>query len=198
MSKRTKTCPQCGERFSYDIGKGNDRVVCSAACRNARKAVQKAERLSVAPRCTVQDCSNKQVGKHGLCEMHYARRRSTGSLHRASPKHRYKTGAGYIKVLDRAHPIADAGGYVYEHRKIMYDTHGGDCPCCVWCGVDVDWRTAVVDHLNEAKDDNDPSNLVVACSDCNRARGAVIPFIRKLDQRSFELLVKVLVQHIRE
>lgn len=197
MDIRTKTCPQCGKRFSYDVGQGKDRIICSLACRNARRLEQKQKRLADAPECSVDGCSKKQRGLLGLCEMHYARQRSTGSLDRAAPKLRYRTGAGYIKVLDREHPMSDGNGHAYEHRKVMFDQHGGECPGCGWCGVPLQWSSAVVDHLNEDKSDNTPSNLVVSCNDCNRARGAILPFVRKLSPAAFDLLIRAFRSQIK-
>jgi len=55
---------------------------------------------------------------------------------------------------------------------------------CYWCGLSLDWPIAVVDHLNEDKADNRLENLVISCNNCNRARGALIPFIRRMKSTS--------------
>jgi len=82
-----------------------------------------------------------------------------------------------------------------EHRKVMYDMLGPGPQTCFWCGVTLEWPEAVVDHLNEDKQDNRPENLVVACNNCNRARGAMLPFIERLRPEAVEVLVATIRSH---
>jgi 5-methylcytosine-specific restriction endonuclease McrA len=56
--------------------------------------------------------------------------------------------------------------------------------------VDLEWKTAVVDHLDEQKANNTPSNLVVSCNDCNRARGSLLPFLRRMRTEAFPVFVE--------
>lgn len=152
--------------------------------------------LDPLPICSVQKCTSEVRSRNaGLCEKHYGRMRRNGDPEKLilnGPMHRYVTGAGYIKVYEPSHPIADTSGYVFEHRKIAYDIRHGECGPCFWCAVPLDWRSAVIDHLNEVKDDNMPSNLVLACNSCNRSRGAMIPFLKGLTPQSFETLINTM------
>jgi hypothetical protein len=181
MNIRTKTCPICGKHFSYPIGKGTDRKHCSTDCREAHKKQLAKERLNTYPECKSEGCSNpaNRVST-GLCETCYYRFRRTGSTDKPKPKYRYKTGAGYIKIKIPDHPLADSHGNVFEHRKVMYEVYGPGDQSCYWCDDTVDWTTLVVDHLDENKQNNKPSNLVISCNNCNRARGAMLPFIDRL------------------
>lgn len=100
------------------------------------------------------------------------------------------TSAGYIKLLDRAHPLADSGGQVFEHRKVLYDVTRGQPQECAWCGTLLEWNDLVVDHLDENKVNNDVSNLVPACNGCNRARGAMLPFVADLTDTGYDLWLR--------
>jgi hypothetical protein len=192
INKRTKTCPTCGENFSYEVGKGMDRKHCSSMCRINHKKVRAVERFKLMPFCKVVGCGMKANRiSAGLCEHHYMRLRRKGTTEIDAPKYRYITGAGYIKVLLPGHPLGDKKGNVYEHRKVLYDKHGDGEKKCFWCGISLTWETCKVDHLNENKKDNSPDNLVMSCNNCNRARGAMIPFIKKLNAESFNMLVDV-------
>lgn len=131
------------------------------------------------PLCCVQKCmAEVRSGKSPYCEKHYYRIRR-GSQVDLDPKplHQYETSAGYISLFRPEHPLANKSGRVSEHRAVAYELHGGVCPKCFWCGCSLQWGDAVVDHLNEDKADNAPTNLVVACSPCNRARGAMLQFV---------------------
>lgn len=189
MRIRTKTCPECGEHFSYEIRKGADRKHCSAPCREKLKKRHALARAALLGPCAIEGCEGKATRKAQHCEKHYIRIRRTGV---ATPRHaegRYTTGAGYIKLLDRMHPLSDSNGNVYEHRHVAYVEHKGQCPGCFWCGVELEWKTAVVDHLDEQKANNTPSNLVVSCNDCNRARGSLLPFLRRMRTEAFPVFV---------
>jgi hypothetical protein len=84
------------------------------------------------------------------------------------------------------HPLANDVGDVYHHRLVAYADRHGICGPCHWCGVALDWPEAVIDHLNEDKADNRPENLVVACNDCNRGRGAILSFLWRLQSERFD------------
>ena len=89
-----------------------------------------------------------------------------------------------MKVLKPDHPLAYGGGLVFEHRLVVYeDTQGAD-PSCFWCDKAMTLATVVIDHLNEVKDDNRRENLVPACNDCNRIRGAMVPFLRRMKREA--------------
>ncbi|GEM_PF-2801377 len=130
--------------------------------------------------CTVHKCTNPAVRVgHGLCEKHYDRVRRVGSTELA-PRVVLKSRSGYTLVKDPGHPLSNANGWLAQHRVVAYEKYGaGDHPCH-WCGVVLPWPDIVIDHLNEVKTDNAHDNLVVACSPCNRMRGAMIPFISRM------------------
>lgn len=94
---------------------------------------------------------------------------------------RIVTTQGYAKVRAVGHPLGDTHGYAFEHRMVLFRYLGADSALsCFWCARPLTWKTCVVDHLNEHKQDNRVENLVVACNGCNRARGAMLPFIKAL------------------
>lgn len=188
--ERTKTCPTCGKNFSYMVGRGNDRKYCGANCKVIHQLQNRKQREHLLPRCSVSGCSKPatRVGS-GLCETHFYRIRRTGTTNRKEMSGRYWTTAGYIKLLQPKHPLADSNGSVFEHRWVMYEITEGECPKCYWCGCDLTWPEVVIDHLNEVKHDNNPDNLVPSCNNCNRARGAFVPFIKRMLPGSFDLLI---------
>jgi 5-methylcytosine-specific restriction endonuclease McrA len=47
----------------------------------------------------------------------------------------------------------------------------------------------VIDHLDEDKANNAPANLVVACNPCNRARGAMLPFIAGMTEQALQVFI---------
>lgn len=189
MRMRTKTCPECGEHFSYEIRKGSDRKHCSAVCREKLKKRNAAAKAALLGPCAIEGCTGKATRKAQHCEKHYIRIRRTGVATLRHAEGRYTTAAGYIKLLDQTHPLSDSKGHVYEHRHVAYVEHKGTCPDCFWCGTTLQWQWAVVDHLDERKDNNEPSNLVVSCNDCNRSRGAMLPFLRRMRQDAFPVFV---------
>jgi hypothetical protein len=198
--KRTKICPICGKHFSYEIASGNDRVYCWKKCYEIAHKRKQIERLSLLPECKTEGCNNKatRVG-HGVCESCYYRIRRNGNAQKRVPSYRYITGAGYIKLLKPEHPLADSSGDVYEHRMIVYDILKGSMPACYWCGTALEWSTAVIDHLNENKKDNDKQNLVVSCNNCNRSRGAMLPMIKNLREEALETFInQIRIYHKKE
>lgn len=184
---RSRQCPQCGVEFHYLVGKGNDRIVCSQTCRDARKLKQRAIRIAALPACSVAECDGKATRRSsGMCEMHYTRLRRSGSVQVRMAAYRYVTASGYVKLLMPDHPLAEgSSGAVAEHRYVAYQKYG-QAICCHWCSIRLSWKSAVVDHLNDIKSDNRPDNLVVACNNCNRARGAILPFLASLTAESLE------------
>lgn len=67
-----------------------------------------------------------------------------------------------------------------EHRLVLYEKIGPGAHSCHWCGVRLIWaptllhlgtiQRLVVDHLDDDPTNNDPANLVPACSRCNTLR----------------------------
>lgn len=165
-------------------------ILCSKACLLKRQADVRRLRKASGPPCRADGCERTatRVGA-GLCETCFYRYRRTGTFAPRPRVLRRGLKNGYILVWSPGHPLAMGHGMVYEHRKVMFDLLGSGDQECFWCGVRLAWADVVVDHLNEVKDDNDPSNLVVSCNGCNRSRGAMLPFIQGMKPDVFETFV---------
>lgn len=128
----------------------------------------------MAKTCTIDGCGKPPRSRTAeWCEMHYGRWRRNGHperLHRW-PERR-KTDRGYVLIGRSTHPLANAQGWVYEHRVVLYDQHQGRCPTgCEWCGEPFgSWADVHADHLNYDRGDNRPENLRCACRSCNIGR----------------------------
>ena len=186
---REAVCVFCKANFSYKFKAGAGRVFCSKKCSGRAMSQRMTSLRSPPATCKAPDCGDHAVRSGSeLCEKHYARFRRTGSYEKQVSVRKTKGKYFYISAKD--HPLANFGGYCYAHRIVAYDKYKGVCQPCRWCGELLDWQSAVVDHLNEVKTDNRPENLVVACNACNRSRGAILPFIRKCSDTSFEAFVE--------
>lgn len=168
IERRNSTCPTCSLQFEQELGKGKGRKHCSPGCREKYKHAQASARAKVA----------RKLAPHRVISGRYA------------------TSAGYIKVLAKGHPLADKIGHVYEHRKVLFDS-GESASACFWCSKKLDWQSAVVDHLNENKADNRLENLVVACVACNRARGAFLDMMVRVDSSKVDALFDMFRQFKR-
>ena len=123
-------------------------------------------------KCRVDDCERTANRKtYQLCEKHYYRLRRTGSVARPEVKHSYQRSDGYIVRYAPSHPLSDKQGKVFEHRMVFYDINGPAAMSCYWCKKRLEWSDTHIDHLNDVKFDNRPSNLVSSCPVCNQARG---------------------------
>ena len=118
---------------------------------------------------------------------------------RAGVRNPTRTVAGYVLLSSPTHPLVGKSGTLGEHRIVLYEMIGAGPHACYWCGAVVRWNAGrghkemlVVDHLNEVKSDNQPSNLVPSCNDCNRARGAMLPFLRRLLTTSRDHLISLI------
>jgi 5-methylcytosine-specific restriction endonuclease McrA len=130
--------------------------------------------------CTAPGCSKQaRSSKAEYCPMHYHRLYRHGSLDAVASSAGVRTGKGrrYRVTHDPSHPLAMRNGFVYVHRKVLYDTIGPGEHACHWCGTIVRWAPKgtrgilVPDHLNGYGNDNRPENLVPSCMGCNTARG---------------------------
>ena len=92
---------------------------------------------------------------------------------RGRPKERVKD---QRMVRAPGHPIAPPSGMLAVARLVLFDKVGPGPHPCHWCGVEVDWKTGLVngaliaDHLNWDRNDDSPENLVPACLPCNTNR----------------------------
>lgn len=170
--KRTKVCV-CGKTFEYEIGKGKDRKYCSLKCQQDCFKQRQHKKHDLLPICSTIGCENKANRKGvGLCEACYMRMRRKGTTdYKPLPPYHTMQSAGYIWVREPSHPLADSTGLVYEHRFVFYK-HNGEGPFqCHWCGIDIEWATMHIDHLDDNKANNNIENLVPSCPLCNQKRG---------------------------
>ena len=178
---RERTCEICGESFSYEVARGADRRMCSDFCRTRKRhAMAKAQ-----PICCVEGCLNHRYYSSGLCNSCYYRMKRTGTLERRQYNYRCVASNGYVKVCDKGHPLAVVDGWLYEHRKVLYDVIGPGPHQCYWCKANVDWvkgkcvkGSLVPDHLDGVKTNNTIGNLVPACNRCNASRGLFMSWVR--------------------
>jgi hypothetical protein len=171
--------PACGVE---ECRKGaKSRGWCSAHYERWRKY---GDPLGEAPKrpsrrnyCSVEQCDRVVVG-FDYCHMHYQRWKRHGNVDAGRPHRHMKE--GYVQVYRPDHALANARGYVPEHRLVLFDKIGPGTHSCHWCGIGLEWRgrgraALIADHLDENKVNNDPSNLVPSCTPCNgnraRARG---------------------------
>ena len=166
-------------------------MYCTPKCLDAGRKVKCEEKHDALPFCSTPQCRGKatRVGAHRCEKCYCAARRNGGVVPPAKvPAYRYVSSAGYVVLSNRDHPLSMGEGNlrrVAEHRVVAFDTHGGECPPCFWCGVPLLWADSVIDHLNEVKSDNSPDNLAVSCNPCNRARGSLLPFILRMTEVGF-------------
>lgn len=125
--------------------------------------------------CIAPACDREaRYKKDQLCQKHYFRKWRNGYLHlkpkvRRAPTWKALSTSGYTIMKRPDHPIAQKQGLIYEHRLIMYAKYGEDIPPCELCGAKSDWRNrnTHIDHIDENKTNNHPSNLRVLCNSCN-------------------------------
>lgn len=193
---RERVCAACGLNFSYEVGSGRDRKYCSLLCRKSFRSINQNLRWASLDTCSIEGCLKKANRVQArMCEKHYVRFRRQGHTDDRKILGRYTTTAGYIKLLKPNHPLADSKGQVFEHRYVVYELVTNKSISCYWCGLVLNWDSAVIDHLNECKSDNRVENLVVSCNGCNRARGAIKGFIGGLSQESLETFLECTKQY---
>lgn len=128
-------------------------------------------------KCKVAGCERDATYvQQCVCQKHYFRmmRYGTYELTRVGKgKTKQRNAKGYQMLKLPNHPLVMANGYVYEHRKVIWDRHGETLPPCEKCGKEVTWKTAHIDHIDEVVDNNEESNLRVLCRACNVMRSRV-------------------------
>lgn len=166
-------CAHCATEFDYKGTGINPPKLCSDFCRTQRRhANSKAK-----PLCVVPGCRNARHYRDGTCNSCYYRRRRTGTLDRKAHAYRSMQSSGYIALTDREHELSGKDGFLYEHRKVLFDEIGMGPHLCRWCGKHVEWKSKsrnsmlVVDHLDGDKANNDVTNLAPSCQGCNGRRG---------------------------
>jgi hypothetical protein len=194
---REGSCAVCKQRFAYIAGRGADgRKTCSAECRRSLCLTSRRKRHASAPKCETPNCQNR-IGRpsFGLCEACYMRLRRNGTVETIAKKrrHSYRQESGYVLISNPEHPLSGSGGYVAEHRMVMYDLQGEGPHPCFWCGKSLTWKRINIDHLNEVKDDNRPENLVISCHRCNEARGSIVPFMKSMRPEARETFIRVMM-----
>jgi len=123
--------------------------------------------------CEVEDCGKPvRYRTERYCNAHYNRIWRTGLIQQPQPKPEIRHSGGYILERLPNHPLSTSGSrYVYQHRRIYYDTHGAGPFHCHVCSAQVGWDTMHVDHLDDDPTNNTIGNLAPACPTCNQWRG---------------------------
>jgi len=74
-------------------------------------------------KCKIKGCVKESVYKKDqVCQKHYFRHMRTGTYELVpSRKYRIENPAGYQKIFEPSHELADSIGYVYEHRFVYFN-----------------------------------------------------------------------------
>lgn len=153
---------------------------------------KRAERVWAT--CSIDGCGRPSRTVCGnLCETHYYRRYRTGTTGDPVFGRKFVASHGYVISYSPGHQMAGKTGVLYEHRKVLFDSIGGETHACHWCGCDVSWSVKhgkgklVVDHLDNNKENNLINNLVPTCNTCNSTRGLFMSWVLKHQNDPFLL-----------
>ena len=123
-------------------------------------------------KCKVDGCDRDASYQAAqVCQKHYFRFMRNGTYDlKKQRKYRTQNPAGYQKLYEPDHPLAEKGGDVYEHRFIVYNHYGETLPDCEICGKPTNWETCHIDHIDCDVTNNNISNLRPLCNACNTRR----------------------------
>lgn len=164
-------CKYCGALIPRAQGRGKQRGYCNDEHMARAAAVRPKAVLS---KCRVDGCSKDANRKGaGLCEAHYAamRRHGTTAGHYERAEDEIIASTGYVLVKAKGHPRSLGAARAYAHRVAFTEANGEGPFKCKWCKKPVTWRDMHVDHLDDCKTNNSPTNLVASCPGCNTKRG---------------------------
>jgi len=136
--------------------------------------------LPAGPLCQVEDCGKARYQGRRYCVTHTMRWHKYRSLDKRPRQGRvFADGQGYL-VEPTTDPILEwsSGRSTRQHRRVLLAKLGPGAHPCHWCGRAVTWDQSypsapdglTVDHLDENKANNDPTNLVPSCGRCNLRR----------------------------
>lgn len=136
----SKTCEECGERFKP---RSNRQRWCGLQCSG------KQRRHLVNP-CKNPKCERK-TSNGSYCSRCAARIARNGTLELLPPRPRlpHITPDGYVRIfVGHGHPVSNATGYAYVHRKVMAEHLGRPL-----------YKFETVHHRNGNRQDNRLANL---------------------------------------
>ncbi|MDP8184385.1 HNH endonuclease signature motif containing protein [Phocoenobacter skyensis] len=122
--------------------------------------------------CKIDGCQRKAMYKsQQVCQLHYFRFMRNGTYDIENKrKARAQNDKGYQMLYLCSHPLAMKGGYVYEHRAVVFDKFGYDLPDCKFCQTKLTWSNVHIDHIDNNIKNNSLENLRPICRGCNVMR----------------------------
>ncbi|BEM41776.1 hypothetical protein SME13J_03950 [Serratia marcescens] len=128
-------------------------------------------------KCKIEGCDRKcRYITQQVCQKHYFRMMRYGTYEltkHGKGKCRTANAKGYVMLKEPNHPLAMKNGFVYEHRKVIYSKYGKQLPPCEFCGKEISWDSAHIDHKDETVNNNNDDNLRVLCNACNVMRSRI-------------------------